>query len=198
MRATASSTRLEWPCAVSTTTTSTPASISRSVRSKPSSPTVVAAATRRRPCSSLQAFGLATAFSMSFTVIRPTQRYWSSTTRSFSMRCWCRSRFASSCSTPSRTVMSRSLVISSATGWRGRWRSARRDWSGCRPACRPCRCRRPRPPECRRSVRLHQRERVGERRVGLDGDRIDHHAGLRISSPAAPARPARRVRDCGG
>ena len=34
----------------------------------------VAAATRRRPCSSLQALGLATAFSMSFTVIRPTQR----------------------------------------------------------------------------------------------------------------------------
>ena len=35
MRATASSTRLEWPCAVSTTTRSTPASISRSVRAKP-------------------------------------------------------------------------------------------------------------------------------------------------------------------
>ena len=42
--------------------------------SKPLSPTVVAAATRSRPCSSLQAFGLATAFSMSLTVIRPTQR----------------------------------------------------------------------------------------------------------------------------
>ena len=75
MRVTASSTRWEWPCAVSTTTRSTPASISPSVRSKPASPTVVAAATRSRPCSSLQAFGLATAFSMSFTVIRPTQRY---------------------------------------------------------------------------------------------------------------------------
>ena len=35
MRLTASSTRAEWPCAVSTTTRSTPASISRSVRSKP-------------------------------------------------------------------------------------------------------------------------------------------------------------------
>ena len=33
MRLTASSTREEWPCAVSTTITSTPASISRSVRS---------------------------------------------------------------------------------------------------------------------------------------------------------------------
>ena len=52
---------------------------------------------------------------MSFTVIRPTQRYSSSTTRSFSMRCWCRSRLASSWPTPSRTVTSRSLVISSET-----------------------------------------------------------------------------------
>jgi hypothetical protein len=58
MRLTASSTREEWPCAVSTTIRSTPASISRSVRSKPPSPTVVAAATRSRPCASLQAFGL--------------------------------------------------------------------------------------------------------------------------------------------
>ena len=49
---------VEWPCAVSTTITSTPASISASVRSKPLSPTVVAAATRRRPCSSLQASGM--------------------------------------------------------------------------------------------------------------------------------------------
>ena len=75
MRVTASSTAREWPCAVSTTTRSTPASIRRSVRSKPLSPTVVAAATRSRPCSSLQACGLATAFSMSFTVMSPTQRY---------------------------------------------------------------------------------------------------------------------------
>ena len=74
MRVTASSTRLEWPCAVSTTTRSTPASISRSARWKPSSPTLVAAATRRRPCSSLQALGYFCAFSMSLTVMRPMQR----------------------------------------------------------------------------------------------------------------------------
>jgi len=36
---------------------------------------VVAAATRSRPCASLQAKGCATAFSMSLTVISPTQRY---------------------------------------------------------------------------------------------------------------------------
>ena len=47
----------------------------RSVRSKPSSPTVVAAATRRRPCASLVALRMGAAFSMSLTVIRPTQRY---------------------------------------------------------------------------------------------------------------------------
>ena len=48
-RVTASSTRCEWPCAVSTTSRSTPPSISRSARSKPSSPTLVAAATRKPP-----------------------------------------------------------------------------------------------------------------------------------------------------
>ena len=46
MRVTASNTRLEWPWAVSTTTRSTPASISRSVRWKPSSPD---AGRRRNP-----------------------------------------------------------------------------------------------------------------------------------------------------
>ena len=73
-RVTLSSTRTEWPWAVSTTITSQPASIRRSERSKPWSPVVVAAATRRRPCSSLAAFGWATCFSMSLTVIRPMQR----------------------------------------------------------------------------------------------------------------------------
>ena len=38
------------------------------------SPTPVAAATRKRPCGSLQAVGKAWAFSMSLTVIRPMQR----------------------------------------------------------------------------------------------------------------------------
>jgi hypothetical protein len=40
---------------------------------EPSSPTLVAAATRRRPCASLAAFGLSCDFSMSLTVMRPTQ-----------------------------------------------------------------------------------------------------------------------------
>ena len=50
-------------------------------------PTPVAAATRRRPCKSLQAFGFRAAFSMSFTVIRPMQRWLLSTTINFSIRC---------------------------------------------------------------------------------------------------------------
>ena len=41
---------------------------------RPPRPTLVAAATRRRPRSSLQALGYFCAFSMSLTVIRPTQR----------------------------------------------------------------------------------------------------------------------------
>ena len=47
----------------------------------------IAAATRSRPFSSLQAFGKARAFSISVTVISPTQWRSSSTTKSFSMRC---------------------------------------------------------------------------------------------------------------
>ena len=61
------------PCAVSITITSHSASISARVRSSPFSPTVVAAATRRRPAASFVAEGYVTAFSMSFTVIRPMQ-----------------------------------------------------------------------------------------------------------------------------
>ena len=65
--------RVLWPCAVSMTMQSQPASISASERAKPASPTVVAAATRSRPSPSLVASGAATDFSMSLTVIRPTQ-----------------------------------------------------------------------------------------------------------------------------
>ena len=76
MRSTASSTSLECPCAVSTTTRSTPASISSlgaldglcRRRWSPRRP----AAGPARPC---RHCGLATAFSMSLTVISPTQRY---------------------------------------------------------------------------------------------------------------------------
>ena len=71
---TALSTPWEWPWAVSTTITSTSASSSASARRRPSRPTPVAAATRSRPFSSLQASGKVSDFSMSLTVIRPMQR----------------------------------------------------------------------------------------------------------------------------
>ncbi len=68
---------------------------------------------------SLAALGLSWLFSMSLTVIRPTQLKPASTTSSFSMRRWCRSRLASSGSTLSRTVTRFSRVISSETFWSG-------------------------------------------------------------------------------
>ena len=115
IRSTAPITPAEWPCAVSITSTSTPASISTRARAAPSSPTPIAAATRRRPSSSLLASGWAVAFSMSLTVIRPTQVYDSSTTSSFSTRWRCSSRLASSGPTLEVTVMRPSRVISSYT-----------------------------------------------------------------------------------
>ena len=50
-------TPLEWPCAVSTASTSTPASTSAAARSRESLATPSAAPTRNRPCESLQALG---------------------------------------------------------------------------------------------------------------------------------------------
>ena len=84
----------------------------------------VAAATFSRPCASLVALGWFWAFSMSLTVIRPTQRNASSTTSSFSIRCWWSRRSASSRSQPSVTVIRFWWVISSATVWR--WSRAKR------------------------------------------------------------------------
>ena len=71
MRATISITPREWPCAVSTTSTSAPAAISACARSSASGPTPTAAPTRSRPCGSFVACGNSTRFWMSLTVIRP-------------------------------------------------------------------------------------------------------------------------------
>ncbi|EAQ05199.1 hypothetical protein SKA53_03249 [Yoonia vestfoldensis SKA53] len=70
-RSTARATPSEWPCAVSITIMSTPASISACDRSNPASPTPDAAATRSRPSASLQAIGFSTACSLSLSVKRP-------------------------------------------------------------------------------------------------------------------------------
>ena len=74
MRATMWTTPREWPCAVSTTSTSAPASISACARSTASGPTPTAAPTRSRPCASFVAWGNSTRFWMSLTVIRPVMR----------------------------------------------------------------------------------------------------------------------------
>src|SRR3954468_24238429 len=111
---TASTTPFAWPCAVSTQMMSQPARKSACTRSSRSGPTPTAAPTRRRPCSSLAAFGNWRVFSMSLMVMRPLSSYFSSTTRSFSILFTWSSSFAASCEMPSRQVMS-SRVITSST-----------------------------------------------------------------------------------
>ena len=97
------------------------------------------------------------------------------------MRCWCRSRLASSWPTPSRTVTSRSLVISSATFWRGS--AAKRTSRLVRmPTSLPAW---PLPPPSTTGMpemlcSFISAERVGERGLRVDGDRVDHHAGLEL------------------
>ena len=119
--AVASNTASAWPCAVSTTSASTPASISAFARVRKSPPAPIAAATRSRPISSLFAPGNCRRLWMSLTVISPFRRCSPSTTGSFSTRCLARIRSASSSVVPCGAVM-RFLVIASATG-RSRLRS---------------------------------------------------------------------------
>ncbi len=89
-RATMSMTPCEWPCAVSTTSTSTPAATSAAARSGVSFAMPTAAPQRSRPRGSFDALGYLTAFWMSLTVMRPLRRKSLSTTRSFSTLCLCR------------------------------------------------------------------------------------------------------------
>ncbi|MCY1533263.1 hypothetical protein D9M68_685850 [compost metagenome] len=114
---TRSSTPWLWPCAVSTTITSTPALTSSSTRSSLSGPTPTAAPTRSWPWSSLLASGFSTAFWMSFTVIRPRSSKAWLTTSTRSRRWRFIRRLASSSGAPSATVTSFSRgVILARTG----------------------------------------------------------------------------------
>ncbi len=112
---TMSSTPWWWPCAVSTTSTSTWAATRASARSIVFFAVPTAAPQRSRPSESLQAFGYSIAFWMSLTVIRPLSRKALSTTRSFSTLWRCRISRASSRVVPTGTVIRCSLVITSAT-----------------------------------------------------------------------------------
>ena len=103
-------------CAVSTMSTSTPASTSVIARSRASPPTPTAAPTSSRPSLSLVASGNCSVLTKSLTVIRPVSLPWPSTIGSFSIL-WRRNRpSAASAVTPSCAVISGALVITSATG----------------------------------------------------------------------------------
>ena len=95
------------------TIASAPASKRASARSKVSDVTPTAPATKRRPNSSLAAFGNSITFSMSLIVIRPESRPLLSTKGSFSIRCSWRMRSAVSRSVPTGAVTKLSLVMCS-------------------------------------------------------------------------------------
>src|SRR5207247_2383500 len=75
------------------------------------SPSPTAAPTRKRPCSSLHASGYWIRLAMSLIVISPLSSKRSLTTRSFSIRCWCRISRALSSDVPSGAVMRFSRVM---------------------------------------------------------------------------------------
>ena len=75
----------EWPCALSTTKTSTPASYKAFARSKVSEPVPSAAPTMRLPEVSFVASGCSADFSISFIVTRPVKEFALSITRIFSI-----------------------------------------------------------------------------------------------------------------
>ena len=101
----------EWPWEESISSTSTPAATSASTRSSLPAPAPTAAPTRRRPCSSLQAFGLRSAFWKSLTVIMPRRWKFASTTSAFSTRFSCIFASTTSRVSPSRTVTRRSFGV---------------------------------------------------------------------------------------
>ena len=103
-----------WPWALSSTSTSTPASSSAPVRSRISFVTPMAAAHSSRPAPSLAELGYFMTFSMSLIVMRPRRRFSLSTIGSFSMRWWRRISLASSSVVPIWPVTSPLLVMTSA------------------------------------------------------------------------------------
>ena len=91
------------------------------------------------------------------------------------MRCWCRRRFASSSPTLSRTVMRffvRHQLADPLARVAGEAHVAvGEDADELAVAVLDHR-------DAGDAVVGHQRQRVGQRLVGVDGDRVDHHAGL--------------------
>ncbi len=114
---TISITAREWPCAVSTTITSTSSATRASARSRASEPTPTAAPTCSRPRSSFVASGYWIRFWMSLTVIRPLSLPSASTTGSFSILLRWRISSASARVVPAGAVTRLRLVIRAETGW---------------------------------------------------------------------------------
>ena len=108
---TRSITPFEWPCAVSTTIMSTPASTKARTRDSVSAPVPTAAPTIRRPRLSLAAFGYFWAFFISFTVTMPARANLSSTIRIFSIRCLRSNSLITDSSSSSCTVTRRSFGV---------------------------------------------------------------------------------------
>ncbi len=164
-----------WPCEESRQRMSTLAAISSRARSTRSAPAPTAAPTRSRPSESLQAFGYLICFWMSLTVIRPFSAPALSTTRSFSIRCSCRSCLACSSVVPGEQV-TRSLLRHPG--------GDRKVHPGLEPQvavrqdsdelARGVDDRDPGDPEAG-----HHGERLRDLLVGKAGDRVDDHAALR-------------------
>ena len=112
---TISSTPLLWACAVSTMSTSTPASVSAPARDHESAPVPMPAPTSSLPDASFEESGYCSVFTKSLTVIRPTSLPASSTMGSFSTLLEL-SRFrASFLDTPLLATTRGMAVITSAT-----------------------------------------------------------------------------------
>ena len=175
------------PCAESTTSTSTPASISAGARGRwrpvRRRPPPRRAAGRAGPC---WRSGCSRRLKMSLTVISPLSTPCASTTGSFSMRCFARIRSASSRLVPTGAVTRLSLVIASRIGW-SRLRSNWRSRLVMMPMSRPCavhdrHARDLEPP--------HERVRLAERPVGPERDRVQDHPALAALDPVDLGRLA--------
>ena len=110
-----SSIRRAWPFAVSTTSTSTPASTSAVARSQASPKKPMAAPTTSRPSPSFVASGYCSDFTKSLTVMSPRRMPASSTSGSFSILCLASSAAASSRAMPTGAVTSGIGVMMSRT-----------------------------------------------------------------------------------
>ena len=139
----------EWPCAMSMTSTSTPARMSSAARSRKSPFAPIAAPTRSRPCASRVASGSRFCLTMSLAVMRPVSTPSLSTSGSFLIFrsiiscCASSSEMSPSCVTrrSSGVIRERDLLPPIR-------QIARRASSAALSAC----AIRPRPPACRRRI----------------------------------------------